>query len=316
MRKIFAAAATLLAALLLLSAIAGTPVYGQTPPHVFAGAATLDGAPVPDGTIIQGVIDGRPWSGAETTVQDGKFTLFVTQPQGESISLELAVGGFVAEQSYLWRLGGATLVQLDATTELPALSLSFEPPPPDLIKRGDRFQLSVNADSGVYQATGGQVRVDYDPEVFRLDLDRGQSPAGRTQEVRLDPGLYQASWDYPSATSTAPWSGQLEAVQLVVLDTAPAGDTSITVHAGLTGTTGEPFLLEPDHLTYRVNVLGQSGDFNQDQTVDYVDLAALGMVWGRQTGQPGFEGRFDADLDGRIGIGDLVALVRSYRIRN
>lgn len=321
MRRILAAAATLLAALLLLSAVIGTPVYGtpvyaQTPPHAFVGTATLDGAPVPDGTMIQGVIDGRPWPGAETAVQNGKFTLFVTQPQAGNTSLNLAVGGFVAEQSYLWRLGGATLVQLGASTELPALRLSFDPPPPDLIRRGDRFQLTVNADSGVYQATGGQVRVDYDPEVFRVDLDRSQPPAGRVQEVRLDPGSYQARWDYPSATSTAPWSGQLEVVPLIVLDTAPAGDTLITVHAGLTGTTGEPFSLDPDHLAYRVNVLGQSGDFNQDQAVDYLDLAALGMVWGRESGQPGFEARFDADLDGRIGIGDLVALVRSYRIRN
>jgi hypothetical protein len=294
----------------------GTPVYAQTPPHVFVGVATLDGVPVPDGTIIQGIIDGRPLSGAETAVQDGKFILFVTQPHGGSMSLHLAVEGFVADQPYLWRIGGATVAQLDASTQLPALRLSFDPPPPELIKRGDRFQLSVNADSGFYQATGGQVQVDYDPEVFRVDLERGSAPSERIQEVRLDPGSYQVSWEYPTPSSTATWSGQLEAVQLVVVDAAPAGDTLITVHASLAGTTGANFPLEPDSLTYRVNVLGQSGDFNQDQAVDSVDLAALGLVWGKQSGQPGFEARFDADLDGRIGIGDLVALVRSYRIRN
>lgn len=311
MRRIFVAAATLLAVLLPL----GIPVYAQTPPHVFVGAAALDGVPVPDGTVIQGVIGGLPLSGAATAVQKGQFTLFVPQPDGRRPSLKLAVGGFIAEQSYLWRIGGATVVQLDASTQLPTLHLSFDPPPSERIKRGDRFQLSLNADTGFHQAAGGEVQVGYDPKFFRVDLERARAPMGRIQEVSLDPGLYQVSWDYSSPTSTATWSGRLEEVHLIVLDTAPAGDTSITVRAGLTGTTGEPFPLEPDNLIYRVNVVGLSGDFNQDQAVDSVDLAALGAVWGKQTGEPGFEIRFDVDLDGLIGVGDLVALVQSYGIR-
>ncbi|HEU0020445.1 MAG TPA: hypothetical protein VFR55_02045 [Dehalococcoidia bacterium] len=320
MGKIFVAAATLLAALLPLLPLSpllpgGMPVYAQTPPHVFVGEATLDGEPVPDGTVIQGVIDGRPMSGAEASVQNGGFTLFVKQPDGGSTSMYLAVGGFIAQQPYLWRIGGATYAHLDASTQLPALRLSFDPPAPERIKRGDRFQLSVNSDTGVYQATGGQVQVGYDSNVFRVEPEPAGAPVGRIQQVSSDAGSYQVSWDYSSPTSTATWAGQLEVIHLVVLDTAPAGDTLITVHAGLSGTTGEPFPLEPDNLTYSVNVVGLPGDFNQDRAVDSVDLAALGAVWGQQTGQPGFDVRFDLDRDGLIGVGDLVALVRSYGIR-
>lgn len=311
MRKIIVAAAALLALLLPV----GIPVFAQTPPHVYVGTATLDGLPVPDGTLIQGVVDGRPLPGAEALVQNGRFTLLVTQPAGGSTSLELAVGGFIAEQSYSWRMGGATFAHLDPSTQLPTLRLSFDPPPPELVTRGERFRLSVNADTGVYLATGGDVRVEYDPRVFRVDPDLAGPPAGRTQEVGSDPGSYQLGWEYPSPASTATGSGQLETIQLVVLDTAPAGDTSLTVHVVLTGTTGEPFTLEPDTLIHRVNVVGLSGDFNQDQAVDSADLAALGAVWGKRTGQPGFETRYDLDHDGLIGVGDLVALLRSYGIR-
>lgn len=315
MRKFFVAAATLLTVLLPLSIAAGIPVYAQTPPHVFVGEATLDGAPVADGTVIQGVINGRLLTGADATVQNGKFTLFAAQPDGGSTALNFAVGGFVAEQSYPWQVGGATVLQLDALTQLPAVHLKFDPAPPVRTKRGDRFQLSVKADTGVYQATGGQVQVSYDSNVFRVDLERTNYPTGRSQDVSVDEGFYLVSWDNLSPTSTATVSGQLETIELVVLDTAPAGDTLITVHAGLTGTTGELFLLEPDKLTYRMNVEGLSGDFNEDQAVDFVDLASLGVVWGKQVGEPGFESRFDVDRDGLIGVGDLVALIRSYGIR-
>ncbi|MDA0735430.1 MAG: hypothetical protein O2909_13010 [Chloroflexi bacterium] len=315
MRKVFVAAATLLALLLPLGIPVHSPVYAQTPPHVFVGEATLDGTPVPDGTVIQAIIDGRLLSGSDATVQNGKFTLFAAQPDGGSTSLKFAVGGFVAEQSYSWQIGGATVLRLTALTQLPAVRLSFDPAPPARIKRGDRFQLLVKADTGVYQVTSGKIQVGYDINVLRVDTERANAPTGPSQDVTIDTGSHQVGWHAASSASTSTGSGQLETIQMVVLDTAPAGDTLITVHASLTGTTGELFPLEPDQLSYRVNVEGLSGDFNEDQAVDLVDLAALGVVWGKQVGQSGFETRFDLDRDGLIGVGDLVGLIRSYSIR-
>ena len=97
MHKVFVAAATLLAALLQVSLLLLLPlssrVYAQSSPHVFVGEATIDGAPVPDVTLVQGINDERILAGAEATVQNGKFTLFAQKPGGRSTSLQFAVGG-------------------------------------------------------------------------------------------------------------------------------------------------------------------------------------------------------------------------------
>ena len=152
MDKVFVAAATLIAALLQVSLLLLLPfssrLYAQSSPHVFVGEATLDGVPVTYVTLVQGINDGRILAGAEATVQNGKFTLFARKLGGRSISLQFAVVGFIAERSYSWTIGGATGLQGDALAVMPAVRLSFGPEQPTRVKRGDRFQLSVNADTG------------------------------------------------------------------------------------------------------------------------------------------------------------------------
>ena len=158
--------------LLLLSL--SSRVYAQSSPHIFVGEATLDGVPVPEVILVQGINDGSILAGAEATGQNGKFTLFAPKPGGGSTSLQFAVGGFIAEQSYSWEIGGATALQVDALALIPAVRLSFDPEPPTRVKRGDRFQLSVNADTGFYKTTGGEVQVSYNPNVFRVNTHSGQ----------------------------------------------------------------------------------------------------------------------------------------------
>ncbi len=69
MRKVLITLVAFLATLLSL----GLPVYAQTPPHVFVGQATLDGDPVPDGTLVLGLLNGRPLAKRLPSVRSGNI---------------------------------------------------------------------------------------------------------------------------------------------------------------------------------------------------------------------------------------------------
>ena len=306
MRKVLITLATFLAAILPL----GLPVYAQTPPHVFVGQATLDGAPVPDGTVVLGMLNGLPLAKAMTFVQDGKYVLFVEEP-GES-TIGFAVGDFIAEQSAGWETGGATALNLSASSQLPSIKLAMDPATLEVVSPGDGFTLKVKANTGFSKASGGEMSLSYSPAVFQVKRDGGSLHRGPSQQLEVSPGLYQSSWDYAAPTSTDTLSGELDSIYFTVLESAPAGLTTLTVRVSVFGPNGAQFPLEPNVINYEVNIAGLTGDFNGDEAVDIFDLAALGAVWGLNVQEAGLQTTFDIDRDGLIGVGDLVSLLQNY----
>ena len=307
MRKVLITLAAFLATLLSL----GHPVYAQTPPHVFVGQATLDGDPVPDGTLVQGLLNGSPLARAQSTVQDGRFTLFVEQP-GES-TIDFAVGGFIAEQSAGWEVGGATALNLSASSQLPSIQISLDTATLEVVSAGNRFKLIVKASTGFYKASGGEISLGYDPAVFQLKRDAGSRHQGLNQHLSTSPGLYQSSWDYSAPISTDTLNGELESIHFTVLQSAPAGPTTLTLRVNVYAPDGQEFPLEPSVLYYEIDIAGLAGDFNGDEVVDIFDLAALGSVWGLSIQEAGLQSKFDIDRDGLVGVGDLVSLLQNYR---
>ena len=91
----------------------------QIPPHVFVGSATIDGHPVPDGTIIVAYIDGDGVSKA--VVEGGTYKLLVEQPPGQSYAgkiVQFTINDQKAEEGQPWEQGGANELNLhvdDAT---------------------------------------------------------------------------------------------------------------------------------------------------------------------------------------------------------
>ena len=310
MRKVLITLATLLATILS----SGLPVYAQTPPHVFVGQATLDGAPAPDGTVVLGLLNGRPLAKARTTVQDGRYTLFVEEP-GES-TIDFAIGGFIAEQSTGWEAGGATALNLTASSQLPSIQIAVEPAALRIVSAGDSFKLKVKANTGFSKASGGEISLSYSPEVFQVKRDGGSLHQGLSRQLSATPGLYQSSWDYAAPISTDALSGELESIYFSVLESAPAGPTTLTLWVSVFGPNGREFPLEPNVLNYQVNIAGLPGDLNGDKAVDIFDLAALGAVWGLSIQEAGLESKFDIDRDGLVGVGDLVSLLQNYRVQN
>ena len=307
--------AGVVAALLIAAVLTVGPAEAQTPPHVYAGEARVDGVPMPDGTLITAVVEGRPVPRAQAAIRDGKYVLFVDQPSTSGtgpLVVNFAVGEFLAAQSSPWRMGGATVVNLTASRLLPPLTLEFATTLPEKMTRGEQFELTVRADSGVYQAIAGQVEVSFEPEVLSTSAQQTAGPEGRNQEVTTASGMYTAYWTYPSPISTAEFDGVLDRIIFRVNQSAPIGSYTLTIRARLTGTTGEAFPLEPGELTLNFRVWGMPADFNSDDRVDLLDLAVLGKVWGKQRGESGFEEHFDLDKDGAVGAGDLVILLRSY----
>jgi hypothetical protein len=170
MRKVLSVAIALFSALLLPL---GYPIEAQSPPHVFVGQATIDGVPVPDGTIIRAVVNGEYVPKAETAVQDGKYAVIVEQPK-ETGTAEAAigfvVGDYPAQQSGYWKMGEATHLDLTASSALPAVPVVISPTLPERLARGEEFTLTIKADTGLYKASGGKVVLNFDPQVMIVNM--------------------------------------------------------------------------------------------------------------------------------------------------
>jgi len=103
----------LITALALLMTIP-TAVFAQkTPPHVFVGTATLDGATAVDGTAVTAWVDEE--QEAATNVVNGSYVLEVDGAfDGKTVAFR--VGSATADQSGTWVFGGASLLNLTASS--------------------------------------------------------------------------------------------------------------------------------------------------------------------------------------------------------
>ena len=102
-----------------------TLVPSTQPPHIFIGAASLDGALAPAGTVIAAYVQGQEVS-LGIVAEDGKFSAIVVPFQNQAVVF--AVGGYPAAQVHPQTvIGGATLMDLTACTG----GLAPGPPPPD-----------------------------------------------------------------------------------------------------------------------------------------------------------------------------------------
>ena len=95
-----------------------TPTPIQPPrPAVFGGAATLNGIPAPDGTLVIARIDGSEV--ATTTVFGGNYAFSIAQHPGKSYdgrTIIFSVGGVVANQTAVWIADGGAVLNLTAGT--------------------------------------------------------------------------------------------------------------------------------------------------------------------------------------------------------
>ena len=102
-----------------------TLVPSTQPPHIFIGAASLDGTLAPAGTVIAAYVQGQEVS-LGIVAEDGKFSAIVVPFQNQAVVF--AVGGYPAAQVHPQTvIGGATLMDLTACTG----GLAPGPPPPD-----------------------------------------------------------------------------------------------------------------------------------------------------------------------------------------
>ena len=92
------------------------------------------------------------------------------------------------------------------------------------------------------------------------------------------------------------------------LQLAPVANTSMKMSMmGVPGNLGIPNLMGvlPGMTKFAYHA-------RSSEERDFADLAALGSVWGKKLGEPGFHDDLDLDGDGSIWIGDLVILLQSY----
>ena len=94
---------------------------GLKPPNRFRGTVQLNGADVPDGTVITAIIEGAAYT--TTTPAEGygpsSYVIVVTEPAGQVYTgktVTFRIGDYDAAETAIWQMGGNTAVNLTAST--------------------------------------------------------------------------------------------------------------------------------------------------------------------------------------------------------
>jgi len=110
-------------AVLALALALPTAIYAQpAPPHIFTGTAMVDGKAAADGTLVTASVAGTAVAKASAAVAGGKYTILVEQPEGSAFAgktVKFKIGSSDASQSATWEQGGASVLNLTATTAPP-----------------------------------------------------------------------------------------------------------------------------------------------------------------------------------------------------
>lgn len=107
-----------LAASLMVS-VPGTSRAQSIPPHIFLGTAFLDDDPAPNGTEVLAFIGGLEQGNTTVASSDGSYTLLVND-EGPGAIITFKVSGALADETAVWRQGGADVLDLHASLFPPA----------------------------------------------------------------------------------------------------------------------------------------------------------------------------------------------------
>ena len=115
----------------LLDLTANRPQPGLTPPHVFTGAATIDGDPAPDGVLVTAwAADAKA---GECVVRDGRYFLMAFRPD-VAAPITFVVDQIAADEAALWEQGGATSLDLTARSDTSPPAIALEPIGDNLVR--------------------------------------------------------------------------------------------------------------------------------------------------------------------------------------
>jgi hypothetical protein len=118
MTKLRAVVLLAVVALLLFPAAAFAQDVPERPCR-FYGTVMLDGAAVPDGTVVTATVSGTDYTTttAEMVYGPSSYEVLIGQPEGASYSgatVTFDIGGRTADQSGTWVLGGNTRLDLSS----------------------------------------------------------------------------------------------------------------------------------------------------------------------------------------------------------
>ncbi len=166
----------LLSLVVTLGLVAGVPVVAMaqnappTPPHIFTGRATVDGAPAGEGIVVTAWVDGLELARAPLT--QGSYVLLAPQPvTGQTLSF--AIGDLPAEETATWTPGGASLLNLTTQMSKPPLPTVLDTLEDNLVRVFHR-----NPNSGVWTY--------YDPVINPWDRNRFRLAPGQEYWVKMD----------------------------------------------------------------------------------------------------------------------------------
>ena len=118
-------------------------------PHVIIGNATVDGVTAQNGTVITAMVDGEEAGSSMVTGPDGRFENLMVIVEGEEITF--MIGEVLAEERVVWKKGGATVQNLNASTAerpTPVASPGREGPPGAKGDQGDQGSRGYTGASG------------------------------------------------------------------------------------------------------------------------------------------------------------------------
>ena len=143
-------ATTIVVLLLMLPSVVSAQ---RVAPHAFLGSATVNGSPAADGTVVAALVDGQQVVAKPVT--GGSYPVLLVDPSGESFDgkmVTFTIGGIAADQTFIWRMGEVTYLDLTATPVIGSPALT--PTPAAVLVPGPQGDAGPSGQQGLQGVQG------------------------------------------------------------------------------------------------------------------------------------------------------------------
>jgi hypothetical protein len=276
---------------------------------------TSENGKVDSETSVTKTVSGGQTTAAVTADGEGDITVVVSTLGAKPVTVSLVVPEAAAIGE-----GPVGPMALDLNTEVgdQEQRQTTETPNP-----GDTVVIDLVATSGASGLSGYQATLSFDPTQLTFETANGFAVAGLFTGglpiVTTSEGVARAAVAFLGGSTTSDASGSLGKFTFTVAD-GYKGETRVTLISGQYGTASgqEKLTIGSGGAAVLIGGLAVSGpvtvspDIDGDGSVGFGDFLIFAGVFGKSSGDDGFNAAADLNSDGSIGFPDFLTFAAAF----